>query len=244
MTDGVVLVTRPVPRGEQLAQRLRDAGVDAIAAPTIEVEEADPAELDAAVRDAGAGRFAWVVFTSGEGVRAWFRRAEALGADGPSARVAAVGDATAAELRRRGTAVDLVPSAFTTRALGDSFPAGTGAVLLARADLAGEELDRAVEARGWAVRRVDAYRVRLAEALPASAREALEAGRVAAVTFTSPSTVDGFVRLAPGVEVASVCIGPVTADAARRAGLHVAAVASPHTEEGLIAALASLTAAT
>jgi uroporphyrinogen-III synthase len=62
---------------------------------------------------------------------------------------------------------------------------------------------------------------------------------VDAVAFTSASTVRGFVnalgasRGAPKV----VCIGPVTAAAARVVGLRPAAVARPHTIEGLVAAL-------
>jgi uroporphyrinogen-III synthase len=65
------------------------------------------------------------------------------------------------------------------------------------------------------------------------------------VTFTSASTVRGFVN-ARGVEAPRrpsggppkvVCIGPVTVAAARDAGLRPAAVAKPHTVQGVIAAL-------
>ena len=76
-------------------------------------------------------------------------------------------------------------------------------------------------------------------ALPPEAGAALKAGQVDAVTFTSASTVRGFVgalgpvRGAPKV----VCIGPVTAKEARARGLTVHAVAKPHTIEGLVAAL-------
>jgi uroporphyrinogen-III synthase len=37
-----------------------------------------------------------------------------------------------------------------------------------------------------------------------------------------------------------VCIGPVTADAARQAGFEVAAVAQPHTLQGVVAAMEAL----
>jgi uroporphyrinogen-III synthase len=68
---------------------------------------------------------------------------------------------------------------------------------------------------------------------------------VHAVTFTSASTVRGFlnarggeaIRGSSGVPPKVVCIGPVTASAARDAGLRPAAVAKPHTIEGLVAAL-------
>ena len=59
------------------------------------------------------------------------------------------------------------------------------------------------------------------------------------MTFTSASTVRGFVHALGGVrgDPRVVCIGPVTAAAARRAGLRPAAVARPHTIEGLVGAV-------
>jgi uroporphyrinogen-III synthase len=112
-------------------------------------------------------------------------------------------------------------------------------VLCARADVAPEGLEDALAAKGWSPVRVDAYRTRTPKALPAEARRALSGGSVDAVTFTSASTVRGFVaqlgevRGVPKV----ICIGPVTAREARAHGFTVHAVARPHTVEGLIAAL-------
>jgi uroporphyrinogen-III synthase len=59
------------------------------------------------------------------------------------------------------------------------------------------------------------------------------------VTFTSASTVRGFVGALDTVtgNPKVVCIGPVTAREAREHGLRVHAVASPHTIEGLVAAV-------
>jgi uroporphyrinogen III methyltransferase/synthase len=189
--------------------------------------------------------FAWVVFTSAAGVRALLDRLRARGGDGPAirGRVAAVGEGTARALREAGVEPDLVPSTFTTAALARGLPRGSGRVLLARADIAPPDLDRAVGAKGWTVVRVDAYRTRPVRRLPARVAGALREGRVDAVTFTSASTVEGFARLAGEALRASprrpavVCIGPVTAGAARARGLSVDAVARPHTIDGLVAAL-------
>jgi uroporphyrinogen-III synthase len=86
---------------------------------------------------------------------------------------------------------------------------------------------------------VDAYRTRMPRTLPPEAREALRRGEVDAVTFTSASTVRGFVG-AVGVVKGTpkvVCIGPVTAKEARAHGLTVHAIARPHTVEGVAAAV-------
>jgi uroporphyrinogen III methyltransferase / synthase len=100
-------------------------------------------------------------------------------------------------------------------------------------------LEAALAANGWSPVRVDAYRTRMARTLPAGARAALRDGDVDAITFTSASTVRGFVG-STGVVRGNpkiVSIGPVTAREAREHGLRVSAVARPHTIEGLVAAL-------
>jgi uroporphyrinogen-III synthase len=71
-------------------------------------------------------------------------------------------------------------------------------------------------------------------------RAALEEGTIDAVTFTSASAVRGFVE-AVGAEAArrapAISIGPVTSDAARAAGLEVAAEAAAATIPALVTAV-------
>jgi uroporphyrinogen III methyltransferase/synthase len=235
----VVLVTRSADRAGELSNRLRELGADPIEAPTIRIEPADQEALERAVREGGEGGFDWVVYTSAAGVEAWMERARAIGArHPPSVKLAAVGEGTAAVLEGIGIPPELVPESFTTRALAEAFPEGPGRVLLARADIASDELDDALRQKGWEVVRVDAYRNVPTESLPEEARRALDEGRVDALTFTSASTVEGFVRLAGRVDgPIVVCIGPVTAEAARNAGFPVHRVAEPHTIDGLVTAL-------
>jgi uroporphyrinogen-III synthase len=134
-----------------------------------------------------------------------------------------------------------MPRTFTVEGLARAFPTGTGRVLCARADIAPEGLEGALASKGWAPTRVDAYRTVFPSTLPAEARRALANGEVDAITFTSASTVRGFLQAlgATGLRGTPkvVCIGPVTAAEARTHGLHVHAVANPHTTEGLVAAL-------
>jgi uroporphyrinogen-III synthase len=229
-----VLVTRPHEDAGALAGRLRSEGAEVLVAPVIRLEPGDAGQLAEAAREASNGRFDWVVFTSAAGVRAWFERTDGR----PRSRVAAVGDGTARALRSQGVEPDLVPEDFTTEALARAFPEGSGEVLLPRADIAPDDLRDSLAAKGWTPVSVAAYRTRFEEELPSGVGERLAAGGVDAVTFTSASTVEAFVRLAGApAGLPAVCIGPVTADAARRAGLEVAAVADPHTIDGLVQAL-------
>lgn len=242
----VVLVTRPRPQSEELEGLLDARGAVPLVAPAIELESAPGEALDRVLGELGAGRFAWLILTSRAGVEAVASRLRGRADTAIRARVAAVGDGTARALREAGVEPDLVPDTFTTEALGRAFPEGAGRVLLARADIAPSELEAAVADKGWTPVRVDAYRTRPAREVPEAAAAALRAGRVDAVTFTSASTVDAFIRLAGAMldaaprRPAVVCIGPVTARAAETAGLVVDAEADPHTIEGLVAALERL----
>jgi len=233
----VVLVTRPRDQSEVLVRELERLGATAIVAPTIEVVPVRSADLTNALQALAAGEFAWVTLTSRTTVDVL---ASQLDPGEVQARVAAVGEGTAAAFRRwTGREPDLVPRTFTTAALARAFPRGRGRVLCARADIASSSFEEALAAKGWTPIRVDAYRTKMPEWLPIGAREALARGTVDAITFTSASSVQGFANAASDVrgDPKIVCIGPVTAREARAHGLEVAAVAEPHTMEGLVAAL-------
>jgi uroporphyrinogen-III synthase len=241
----VVLVTRPPEQSAELTRILGERGASVLSAPAIDLVPAPRGPLDRAANELASGAFEWVVFTSRAGVEALGSALARMGKrfDELPARLAAVGDGTARALESFGGRADLVPPTFTTSALGRAMPRGTGRVLLARADIAPEGLEDRLVRKGWTPVRVDAYRTRRPARLPPAAARALRAGIVDAVAFTSASTVDGFTALtraldADGVRLpGAVCIGPVTAAAARRAGYRVVAVARPHTIEGLVAAL-------
>ena len=234
----VVLVTRPLDQSPVLVTLLTRRGAIAIAAPTIEIAPARSAHLTRALRDLAAGDFDWISLTSRATVDMLAQRLSS--ASEVNAKVAAIGDGTAAAFRRWAhRPPDLQPSSFTTTALARAFPRGRGRVLCLRADIAPQGLEDALAAKGWTPDRVAAYRTKMPRRLPPQASEALEEGRVDAVTFTSASTVRGFVgavgvvRGGPKV----VCIGPVTAREARARGFRVAAVATPHTIEGMVEAI-------
>ena len=244
LTGLTVLVPRARDQASDFSALLRSRGAEPLEVPTIEIRPvATTDELDRAVEDLAAGHFDWVVLTSVNGVAALRARAEASGR-GPAAlgaaRVAAVGPATEAALRAWGVAPDLVPEVATTAALGHAFPAGPGAVLLARADLANPELAVILRAKGWEATGVVAYHTVPLGRLDPAARRRLDGGEVDWVAFTASSTVEGFLRgyggpPPPGVRVAA--IGPVTADTARSAGIPVATTATEHTIGGLVEAI-------
>jgi uroporphyrinogen-III synthase len=233
-----VLVTRPAEQAAPLVRALERRGARVLVAPTIRIAPARSSALTGALRDLTAGAFDWITLTSAATVEVLAARL-----DSPHdvrAKVAVIGQGTADVFRRwSGRDPDLQPTTFTTAALARAFSRGSGRVLCARADIAPEGLEDALARKGWDPVRVDAYRTLFARSLPREARDALRRGEVDAVTFTSASTVQGFVRALGGARGTPrvVCIGPVTAAAARDAGLRPAAVARPHTIDGLVAAV-------
>jgi uroporphyrinogen III methyltransferase / synthase len=245
-----VLVPRARDQASEFSALLRARGAEPLEVPTIEIRPVtSTAALDQAIERLAAGRFDWVVLTSVNGVAAVRVRSGALG-HGPAAlgqtRVAAVGPATEAALRDWGVTPDLVPEVATADALGQAFPTRSwapsrpGRVLLARADLANPELAVTVRGKGWETAEVVAYHTVPVGTLDPSARRRLDGGEVDWVAFTASSTVQGFVRGyggPPPPDVRVAAIGPVTAGAARSAGIRVAATATEHTIPGLVAAI-------
>jgi len=243
-----VLVPRAREQAGAFSRLLRERGARPLEVPTIAIRPLDStADLDRAIGRLAAGAYDWVVLTSVNGVAALRARAEALGHGAGmlgSARVAAIGPATESALADWGLRPHLVPAAATTAALGEAFPAGRaggrGTVLLARADIANPELSRILRTKGHRTDDVAAYRTVPLQRLDDDARRHLDGGEVDWVAFTASSTVQGFARAygaAPPSGVRVAAIGPVTAAAARAAGMRVDATASEHTIPGLVAAI-------
>jgi uroporphyrinogen III methyltransferase/synthase len=249
-----IVVTRPRAQAGELAARLEELGAEVDLVPAIEIAPPpDPGALDRAVRDAHG--YDWIVFTSVNGVRAFFDRMAALARDVrdlAGARIAAIGPETAAELERRLVRPAVVPAEYRAEgllaALGDDDIRGRR-MLLPRAAGARAILPDTLRARGAVVDEVIAYRAILPPATDVDGlRAALAAGAVDAVTFTSSSTVRNFATAIGSEAIASMarlsrplvaCIGPITAETARELGLRVDVVPAAYTADALADALAA-----
>jgi uroporphyrinogen III methyltransferase/synthase len=246
-----VVVTRTRQQASELTARLGDLGANVIEAPTIELA---PPEDWAAVDDA-LGRIAeydWVVFTSANGVRFARQRLLETGRDARAfgkAKVAAIGDATAAAVRAELCLnVSLCPDSFVAEALADALAAANEVrgrrYLLLRADIARPVLrERLLQGGAAAVDDVAIYETRPAASLPQPLLDALDAGDVTWLTFTSSSTARNFLALLgddrraafAALKIAS--IGPITTATLRELGLEPTVQADTYNLDGLLAAL-------
>ena len=170
-----VLVTRPRAQADDFAQQLWEAGAEPILAPTIAIGPPDdPAAAATAV--ARVRDYTWAVFTSRNGVDAFF---DLLGASGKDARafgdakVAAIGPRTAAALTYRGLRVDFMPAVYVNEAVAEGLIARTqpgDRILVFRAQEARDVLPDPLRAAGRSVDVVAAYRTRYVDD-PELARE-------------------------------------------------------------------------
>jgi uroporphyrinogen III methyltransferase/synthase len=241
-----VLITRPAHQADDFARALYARGVEPILASTIAI--VPPDDVTAAHRAIDdLASYRWVVFTSQNGVDAFFDRLAALDSDARyigATRVAAIGVKTAERLHAFGVRADLVPAAFVSeeiaRALMQASHSGDR-ILIYRAQEARDVLPQMLEDAGRTPHVVAAYKT----VVDVDPEFAQKVARADVFTFTSASTVRGFVELLGGAQAAReaargkliACIGPVTAEAADECGLHVDVVADVFTTDGLLDAL-------
>jgi len=251
-----VVVTRARAQAGELSAELERLGAEVHEFPTIEISPPeDYGPLDAAIRDLDS--FGLIVFTSANGVDAFLNRLRHHGLDlravPRDAKVAAIGPATAERIERAGLRVDVVPEEYRAESLIGALDVSTLAgesVLIPRAKVARETLPEKLREAGAEVVVPPAY-----ESVPLSEGKEkvsvrLRSGEIDCVTFTASSTVENFVG-AFGVDEAArllddtrvACIGPITAETARKRGLRVDAEADEYTISGLVEAVKGLLAA-
>ncbi|HEX2282574.1 MAG TPA: hydroxymethylbilane synthase [Thermomicrobiales bacterium] len=236
LTGARVVVTRPRRQAGPLIDALVRRGAEPLPLPTIRIEPIDDlAQLDGAIEETRQGAFNWCVFTSVNAVEVFANRMDALEVHPDqlgSMRVAAVGRVTAAAVAEAGLNLTLVPEQATAEALAASLRQVMGArarVLYPRSAMGRDVLPNVLRAAGFDVLAIDVYRTLPEPNVDQRVLERLRRGEVDVITFASPSSVRHLVALLESqrISVSSIpviCAGPVTARAAREAGLLVAAV--------------------
>lgn len=243
-----VMVTRAAGQARGLIERLRALGAEPVAVPLVEVLPlAARAEILAGLERLARHRGPrWAVLSSANAVRLVADAGGWGSGRPPGLSVACVGSETAAALRHAGVEPDLSPATFVAESLAEALAARglRGArVWLPAAEGARPGLAERLRREGAEVETLTLYRSVLPAGAPEALARALAAGPVNAVLFTSGSTVAHFARalgnrpFPPGAVAA--CIGPVTAEAARRAGFPAGPVAAEATAEALAGALAA-----
>lgn len=251
-----VLITRTRAQASTLAALIEAEGGHPVLLPALELERrVDTAAIAHAAATLRAREYAWVVFTSANGVSAAFEELRAQGLDARAlagARVCAIGPATAEVLLAHGIVADLVPDEAVGEGVVDALGEQVGRhslegarVLVLRAEGGRAVLVEGLEAAGARIDEVTLYVAAPPAEAPPEALALLRARRIDAVAFTSSSTVRNLITVLgadtearAGLEAARVVsIGPATSASAREAGLTVAVEAEDHSVPGLVEAL-------
>jgi uroporphyrinogen III methyltransferase / synthase len=237
-----IVVTRTRQQAGILSAKLSLLGADVIELPTIRIEPPkDLMEFGELVRD--AYQYDWLVFTSPNGVTAFFDMFFKLYQDARNignVRVAAIGPSTAQKIREYHLTVDVQPDEFVAEAIVEELQKFESVenlrFLLVRAEGAREVLPKRLTQLGAIVDEAIAYRTVAETEDVTGARERFERDGADLVTFTSSSTVTNFLGLKlpwpAGLRTAS--IGPITSETMRQAGLKVDMEASRHDIDGLV----------
>ena len=235
-----IVITRPPHKAQKFADQLRDLGAEPILLPTIEIlppEDTQP--FDEALKN--LSQYDCVAFTSANAVRHTWARLEAFEISPVMPIVAVVGTATQKSLREFDAQPDIMPAEHTAEALFEVMAQKldlTGMkILLPQADIARPNLGKSLRDAGASVDEIVAYLTVKPKVDTDLLKQPFDA-----ITFTSPSTVQNFCAMfvKPMNVIGNalvVCIGPVTAEAARDLNLPVHLVGNPHTVEGIINAL-------
>ena len=242
-----IVVTRPENQSASLIEALRKRGAVPIQFPVIRIEPiADVPGLEGALCNLES--YDWVIFTSVNGVHIfweWLRRLNISPRTLLELNVAAIGPATADELRAGGVSPLFVPEEYVGEALGEGIPDPAGKrILLPRAAGSRPELPRILTERGAEMDEFAIYRAVQTKPEPRAWSQLAEG--VDVIIFTSPSTVRHFTTILTssplnplnlsGAPIVA-CIGPITAEEAEQAGYLTEVVAESYNVEGLLEAL-------
>lgn len=201
-----ILVTRAKEQGSQFSSLLNKEGAEVLELPVISFEPpSNPGLLNQAIYN--LGKYDWIIFTSVNGVKAFWNTLNNSKTSFPSKlRVAAIGPATKRSIEERGVSVSLTPSnLFQAEGLLETFT-GAGAgnhnimgkdtkILIPRAEEARRTLTDELRLRGALVDEVPAYKTVLPSGFNHDILKLLEQNLIDAVTFTASSTVKHFLTL-------------------------------------------------
>ena len=264
LTGLKVLVTRAKGQSEKFRELLVPLGAEVSEIPVLEIRPAeDLAGLDKALNN--LSQYEWLIFASENAVEHTLARARTLGiavTNAPGLKLAAIGPATSGELIKNGLNVDFCPTSFLAETLVEEFPGyphlqGTK-VLWPKTNIGRTLIADQLTAAGATVDTVIAYLTCLpSEHMDLARRlvETLEAGKIDVITLASAQSARNLAALirlglaqkgpAPTVEAVKkllaqikiAAIGPVTANAARKALGKADIEAAEYTLPGLTQAL-------
>ncbi|NLP50281.1 uroporphyrinogen-III synthase [Bacillus sp. RO1] len=230
LADKRILITRSNEQARYFSKQIQSLGGTSLEVPLIQFQHVSDKEKVAADIKSNIPDYEWIVYTSVNGVKYFF---ELYQGHLPN-KIAVVGAKTKQALEALGYKVDLVPNRFSAEDLIESFAKETiSSILLIQGNLARPLLREELNRIGYNVKQIVVYenKIRVPEE---KEWKWLKEGKVDLYTFTSPSTVHNYMELFGLPKGPVATIGPITRNAAEKAGINVAISPSEYTMDGLL----------
>src|SRR3989337_1327595 len=245
-----ILVTRSREQASEFADQLQEYGAHVLEFPPIEIAKPDTLKpLHTAIKNKHP--YNWLVFTSINGVDAFFRRLFELGKDIrelKGIKVCAIGPATEEGIKKYHIKVDCRPPKFVAESVVEELRKVTAIkgekFLLPRADIARSFLPEELQKLGGKVTDLVAYKTVMAQPKDINLVDKIKNGEIHIVTFTSSSTVRNFIQIVGEKNISAfnghvqfASIGPITTQTAEEMGFRVDIKAKDYTIPGLVDAI-------
>ncbi|MFK4368784.1 uroporphyrinogen-III synthase [Bacillus sp. RC55] len=234
-----VLITRAQHQAKQMSVAVKERSGIPLEIPLLRMEGTSHRQIQHIAGQLHS--YDWVIFTSKNGV-AFFL--DGLETKIPlTIKIAAVGVKTKLELEKRGYQVHFVPTSFVAETFAEEFLkelSGNERILFPKGNLARDVIPVKLREFGVFLDELIVYGTKVNVEKKQELITALKLGEVSIITFTSPSTVDSFVRLLEGTnwrewtkKCTIACIGPITEKEANLYFSHVI-VPKEYTVEALL----------
>jgi uroporphyrinogen-III synthase len=228
LNQKTVFITRSADQTADFIIQLQNLGAQTISLPLIKNTLINEQELK---RTFNSKKYDWLIYTSTNAVKFFF---ECIDLNNINSKIAVVGEKTKKAIENMGLRVDFTPTQFTAKMLAKELPiTENDSILIPRSDLAKNDIVEILESRDCNVKTLSIYKNSSIHYTKTELNN---------ITFTSGSTVKSFIELGfRPINEKIICIGPETAKIAKENNLVVSAIANPHTTEGMIEAIKSLT---
>lgn len=237
-----ILVTRSEADSNRLASLLQPYGASIVYQPLIQIE---PCPLNPAITQAieTIQRYAWLIFTSAQGVEHFFAHWKPLHCDARKlahTKIACVGPATAESLAKWNLVCDFIPPEHNAHSLGESLPIQPNSeILWVRGSRSKDSLREIIPSRNVRLDELIVYESRDVTALAPTVLAALQRGDIAWLTLTSSAIAKSAAALlGPHLShVRTAALSPQIASDAASNGANVSAIATQPTLESLVDAI-------
>jgi|SRR5690625_2677226 len=245
LKDKKVLITREKQQAKVFAEKVLRYGGIPVEVPLLKITCKDRAEDRWAFQS--LSKYKWIFFTSANGVHYFFQLAKKYHVHQnlfKNIKLAAVGHKTEKALETHGLTADFIPTIYNAAHMADEFfmrfP-DEDPFLLVRGNRSRNVLPEAFSKIGATFDMIEVYETVYNEEATEDLNKALVEHQFDFITFTSPSTVDAFMKLQKdrlAIEKSGrtifVCIGSTTEQRAKEVGFHHTLSPREFTIEGML----------